>query len=294
MNTLRYAVVASLAGVLVLGGCQASDKEMLYDAGVAEGPVAEGPVAEGPVANVGSGERVESAMAVAPMEPSVITTGYLTMSADQPADIADAITTIVVDSGGRVSSRSDYSPVDFGQPSAYLEVRIPSADLDPTVEAITALGVVQEISVNTMDVSVQKVDLDARITVLEAAILRLGALLDTAASTADVISVETALTERQAELDSLQSQRDFLGDQTVFATLSISVITPADATPADPDGFLDGVERGWLSVLAFFAGVVVWAGVLVPWIGLGALAIAAIWLIRRVVRASRNPKRPTT
>lgn len=289
MNTLRYAVVASLAGVLVLGGCQASDKEMLYDAGVAEGPVA-----EGPVAYVGSGERVESAMAVAPMEPSVITTGYLTMSADQPADIADAITTIVVDAGGRVSSRSDYSPVDFGQPSAYLEVRIPSADLDPTVEAITALGVVQEISVNTMDVSVQKVDLDARITVLEAAILRLGALLDTAASTADVISVETALTERQAELDSLQSQRDFLGDQTVFATLSISVITPADATPADPDGFLDGVERGWLSVLAFFAGVVVWAGVLVPWIGLGALAIAAIWLIRRVVRAGKKAKRPTT
>lgn len=284
MNTLRYAVVASLAGVLVLGGCQASDKEMLYDAGVAEGPVA----------YVGSGERVESAMAVAPMEPSVITTGYLTMSADQPADIADAITTIVVDAGGRVSSRSDYSPVDFGQPSAYLVVRIPSADLDPTVEAITALGVVQEISVNTLDVSVQKVDLDARITVLEAAILRLGALLDTAASTADVISVETALTERQAELDSLQSQRDFLGDQTVFATLSISVITPADATPADPDGFLDGVERGWLSVLAFFAGVVVWAGVLVPWIGLGALAIAAIWLIRRVVRAGKKAKRPTT
>lgn len=294
MNTLRYAVVASLAGVLVLGGCQASDNEMLYDAGVAEGPVAEGPVAAGPVAYVGSGERVESAMAVAPMEPSVITTGYLTMSADQPADIADAITTIVVDAGGRVSSRSDYSPVDFGQPSAYLVVRIPSADLDPTVEAITALGVVQEISVNTLDVSVQKVDLDARITVLEAAILRLGALLDTAASTADVISVETALTERQAELDSLQSQRDFLGDQTVFATLSISVITPADATPADPDGFLDGVERGWLSVLAFFAGVVVWAGVLVPWIGLGALAIVAIWLIRRAVRAGKKAKRPTT
>lgn len=284
MNTLRYVTVVSLGSVLVLGGCQSSDTEMVYDLGVAESAVE----------YVGSGERADSAMAVAPMEPSVITTGYLTMSSDQPSETADAITTIVVDSGGRVSSRSDYTPVDFGQPSAYLEVRIPSAGLDPTVEAITALGVVQEISVNTFDVSMQKVDLDARIAVLEAAIARLRALLDTAASTADVISVETALTERQAELDSLQSQRDFLGDQTVFATLSISVITPADATPADPDGFLDGLERGWLSILAFFAGVVVWAGVLVPWIGLGALAIAAIWLIRRIVRASRNPKRPTT
>ncbi len=284
MNTLRYVATVSLGSVLVLGGCQSSDKEMVYDVGVAESAVE----------YVGSGERVESAMALAPMEPSVITTGYLTMSSDQPSETADAITTLVLDAGGRVASRSDYSPVDFGQPSAYLEVRIPSADLDPTVEAITALGVVQEISVNTFDVSVQKVDLDARITVLEAAIVRLTALLDTAASTADVISVETALTERQAELDSLQSQRDFLGDQTVFATLSISVITPADATPTDPDGFMDGLERGWLSILAFFAGVVVWAGVLVPWVGLGALTIAAIWLIARVVRARRNAKRSTT
>jgi hypothetical protein len=220
-------------------------------------------------------------------EPDVITTGYLSMSVDEPSAVADQISEVVVASGGRVASRSDYSPVDYGQPSAYLDVRIPSSDLDATVASITDLGEVQEISVNTVDVSLQKVDLDARIEVLEAALERLTTLLVSAETTADLITIESALAERQAELDSLQSQRDYLSDQTLFATLSISLITPVDATPSDPDGFLDGLMRGWESVLAFFAGTVVWAGILLPWIGLVVVLVALGWFIARI-RSTRK------
>jgi hypothetical protein len=220
-------------------------------------------------------------------EPSVITTGYLSMSVSDPSATADEITELVTSAGGRVASRSDYTPVDFGQPSSYLDVRIPSDELDANVAAITELGEVQEISVNTTDVSLQKVDLDARIAVLETAIERLQTLLETAETTADLITIESALSERQSELDSLQSQRDYLGDQTLFATLSISLITPADATPADPDGFFDGLVRGWESILAFFAGTVVWAGILVPWIGLTLVVVAILWGIS-AVRKSRQ------
>ncbi|MEK9599861.1 MAG: DUF4349 domain-containing protein, partial [Pontimonas sp.] len=141
-------------------------------------------------------------------------------------------------------------------------------------------------SLNSVDVSLQKIDLDARIDVLEAAIERLNELLAEAASTSDLIAVESALSERQAELDSLQSQRDYLSDQTLFATLSISLITPANATPAEPDGFLDGIVRGWESILAFFAGTIVWAGILVPWLGLVAVVAVAIVVVRRLRRRS--------
>ena len=220
-------------------------------------------------------------------EPDVITTGYLSMTVENPSTVADEITEVVVTSGGRVASRSDYTPVDYGQPSAYLDVRIPSSDLDATVASITGLGEVQEISVNTVDVSLQKVDLDARIEVLDAAIERLTTLLVSAETTADLITIESALAERQAELDSLQSQRDYLSDQTLFATLSINLMTPADATPSDPDGFLDGLVRGWESVLAFFAGTIVWAGILVPWLGLAIAVVGVLWGITRL-RAARK------
>ncbi len=222
----------------------------------------------------------------ASFEPDIIRTGYLSLSVDSPSDTADEITGVVEAAGGRIASRSDYTPVDYGQPSSYLEARIPYDVLDATVESIQELGDVQEVSLNSVDVSLQKIDLDARIDVLEAAIERLNELLAEAASTSDLIAVESALSERQAELDSLQSQREYLSDQTLFATLSISLITPANATPAEPDGFLDGIVRGWESILAFFAGTIVWAGILVPWLGLVAVVAVAIVVVRRLRRRS--------
>ena len=222
----------------------------------------------------------------ASFEPDIIRTGYLSLSVDSPSNTADEITGVVEAAGGRIASRSDYTPVDYGQPSSYLEARIPYDVLDATVESIQELGDVQEVSLNSVDVSLQKIDLDARIDVLEAAIERLNELLAEAASTSDLIAVESALSERQAELDSLQSQREYLSDQTLFATLSISLITPANATPAEPDGFLDGIVRGWESILAFFAGTIVWAGILVPWLGLAGVVVVIIVVVRRLRRRS--------
>jgi len=158
-------------------------------------------------------------------EPGVITTGYLSLIVDAPSASADALTEIVTQAGGRISSRSDYSPVDFGSPSAYLEVRIPYDGLDALVTAISELGVVQESSVNTYDVSLQKVDLDARLEVLQSAKDRLATLLEQAETISDVVAIETALADRQAELDSLTAQREYLSDQTLFATISVNFST---------------------------------------------------------------------
>ena len=270
----------TLASLVALTGC-ASATEMRDDSAISVGSP-----------EIAYTEEMAIDSAVAPgveagsFEPDIIRTGYLSLSVDSPSDTADQITEIVEQAGGRIASRSDYTPVDYGQPSSYLGARIPYDALDETVATLQELGDVQEVSLNTVDVSLQKVDLDARIQVLEAAIARLTELLADAASTADLIAVESALSERQAELDSLQSQRDYLSDQTLFATLSISLITPENATPSDPDGFLDGIIRGWESILAFFAGVIVWAGILVPWIGLVALVALVIIVIRRLRRRS--------
>ena len=280
MTTSRIALALGLTTLLTLGGCQAGATESYDDMAVSAPEMAVSESVEMAAVEADGKASYQS-------EPDVITTGYLSMTVENPSTVADEITEVVVTSGGRVASRSDYTPVDYGQPSAYLDVRIPSSDLDGTVASITGLGEVQEISVNTVDVSLQKVDLDARIEVLDAAIERLTTLLVSAETTADLITIESALAERQAELDSLQSQRDYLSDQTLFATLSINLMTPADATPSDPDGFLDGLVRGWESVLAFFAGTIVWAGILVPWLGLAIAVVGVLWGITRL-RAARK------
>ena len=282
MTFMTRVSALSLTALLALTGCS-SMADSLEETSVSMGAPDIAYTEDMAVEMDMQGRADESA---ASFEPDIIRTGYLSLSVDSPSATADEITDAVEAAGGRIASRSDYTPVDYGQPSSYLEARIPYDVLDATVETIQELGDVQEVSLNSVDVSLQKVDLDARIGVLEAAIERLNELLAEAASTSDLIAVESALSERQAELDSLQSQRDYLSDQTLFATLSISVITPANATPAEPDGFLDGIVRGWESILAFFAGTIVWAGILVPWLGLAAVVIAIILLLRRLRRRS--------
>ena len=278
MTLWRRISLITLAGALALTGCAPSaDSVEESSIGMASPEIAY-------TEDQAVGLQVQDGMDSGSLEPDIIRTGFLSLSVESPSDTADRITEVVEAAGGRIASRSDYTPMDFGQPSSNLEARIPYEVLEDTVVSLQELGDVQQVSLNTVDVSLQKVDLDARIQVLEAAITRLNELLADAASTSDLIAVESALSERQAELDSLQSQRDYLSDQTLFATLSISLITPENATPADPDGFLDGIVRGWDSILAFFAGVIVWAGILVPWVGLVGLMVVVGIVVRKVRR----------
>lgn len=109
-------------------------------------------------------------------------------------------------------------------------------------------------------------------------------MLEQAETTSDLIAIESALSDRQAELDSLTSQREYLSDQTLFATISVNLFTSADATPTDPEGFVDGLLRGLASIVAFFAGLVVWAGILLPWVGLLAVVTTLLFVIRALRR----------
>ena len=282
MNLSRLALVAALTSTLALAGCSSAQLESAPQ-DMATSYLAEESSLDSSALDTSSdgGSQVRTLE-----EPGVITTGYLSLIVDAPSASADALTEIVTQAGGRISSRSDYSPVDFGSPSAYLEVRIPYDGLDALVTAISELGVVQESSVNTYDVSLQKVDLDARLEVLQSAKDRLATLLEQAETISDVVAIETALADRQAELDSLTAQREYLSDQTLFATISVNLSTPAGAMPTEPEGFVDGLMRGWASILAFLAGTVVWAGILLPWLGVAAVATGIILVVRRIRRRS--------
>ena len=276
-------VVGLVAAALVLSGCSAATstgefEEFAIDdsrVSMAVEPVEEAFVEESAALQADSAGSYE---------PDVITTGYLSLIVDDPSASADEVSQLVLDAGGRIASRSDYSPTDYGSPSSYLELRVPYDSVETTLAAISDRGIVQESSLNSVDVSLQKVDLDARLEVLNTGITRLQALLEEAATTADVVTIESALTERQSERDSLQSQRDYLSDQTLFATISVNLYTPVDAAPRNQDGFLDGLVRGLESIVSFGAGLIVWAGILLPWLGVLALVVAAIAITRRVRR----------
>lgn len=60
-------------------------------------------------------------------------------------------------------------------------------------------------------------------------------------------AAEDALSQRQADLESLRAQRDQLGDRIDFGTVDVTFVAEqiGGRAPNEYEGFLGQVERGW-------------------------------------------------
>ena len=113
-----------------------------------------------------------------------------------------------------------------------------------------------------------------------------------AGSVADLITAESALSERQAELDSYRQQLESLEGQVAMSTLTVSLVTSTEVAEADPAGFGDGLATGWSGLIATLNGLVVAIGFLIPWIAVLAIIGGIVWLIVRARRRA-TAKRST-
>jgi uncharacterized lipoprotein YmbA len=215
-------------------------------------------------------------------ERQVVITGNVTITADEPLTASREAVRIVEAAGGRVDGRTEYAPSDTDRGSAQLTLRIPADKLTSVLESLKKLGTADEVSLSTSDVTVQTQDLDARISSLRASIERLNGLIAQATSIEDLITLEHEISNRQAELESLEAQQRYLADQVAMSTISLYLRSDAEAPPADPDSFWDGLGAGWGAFVAFWAGLLVVLGVLLPWlITFGLIALIIILIVRR-------------
>jgi hypothetical protein len=235
----------------------------------------------------GDGTSVESEAD----DRSIITSGQVSLSVDDPIPSADRAASIVTGAGGRVDSRSEHPETDTQPPSAFLVLRIPSERLDAVIDDLRTLGEVNSVSINLTDVTMQTEDLDARITALQASVDRLLDLLADATTITDLVAIESELTTRQADLDSLTAQRESLDDQVDYSTISLELLATGVVEPAGPDDFWGGVVAGWNALVGFGSGLVIALGVMLPWLGL--LAVLALIVLLIAWAAHRASRRPT-
>ncbi|KXC07149.1 DUF4349 domain-containing protein [Microbacterium hominis] len=244
----------------------------------------------------GAGVAADAATGSAGRE--IAATASATGDVGDAAAAAEGIAAAAVAAGGYVESQSTGAgaPVDvmsgtgvvMPMPSgAWITVRIPADRLSETVAGLSAYGTVTSSQTDRRDVTTEAVDLRARVSALESSVARLTELMQQSSSTADLIAAESALSERQSELESLRQQLTWVQSQVEMSTLSVSLVTPAPAVTADPAGFGDGVAAGWNGLVATLNGLVIAIGFLLPWLGLIAFAALIVWGARRVVRRRR-------
>lgn len=289
----RAAPVAAVVAVLVmLAGCSASHEDLAEFDTAAQYSGASGMLAESwDAPQQAVAEEAGSDLPLA-ADRSLIITGELYITVDDPIAAAKRAVTIVQDRGGRIDGRSETSPHDRHGGSAWLTLRIPSTDLDETVNDLRKLGTVDEYRTHSYDVTTEVTDLDAQISTLRASTSRIAALLNEATNISDIIKLEKELDQRQANLESLEAQQRGLNDQVSMSTIELSLTTePVIVVDDSPRSFWDGLVTGWNGLVSFFTMTVVVIGIILPWVAVAAVLAAVVITAVRVAkrRKSRQP-----
>jgi hypothetical protein len=101
-----------------------------------------------------------------------------------------------------------------------------------------------------------------------------------------MITIESALSERQAELDSLKSQQAYLNDQVSMSTITLELHSEGVVPAGAPDSFWGGIIAGWNALVVAANGFLIVLGVAIPWLIVFGLLGGLVWWI--VWRASRK------
>jgi hypothetical protein len=288
---MRHILVPTVivAVAIALTGCSASAGGSSSDSASESGPVAGDSTSRDNGAGLAADSAADSAEgSFADADRSVITTGYVTVVAESPVEASAEAARITEAAGGRVDARTETAATEGNDGNATLTLRIPSDTLSDTLEKLKALGDVEEVSLSSSDVTTEVQDLDARISALSASVDRLTALLATATDTDILIKLESAISERQGTLESMEAQQRSLADQVSMSSVQLNLVSPANAPvkqPETPANFVDGLAAGWGAFVGFVSFLLVALGVMLPWIVLiGAIVVVVLLLMRRAKR----------
>ena len=212
----------------------------------------------------------------AKVDPSVIRTAYLQVETGD-IDVARAhLEDRVKSAGGYAASSTRYGTTDA--PILEITFRVPAAALDDLLAAFRTEGKLLGESVNSYEVTMQLVDLEARLKSLRASESAYLDLMKRASSVADVLAVQTELTRVRADIESYDAQRAALADQVAMATITVQLSTPASPVADATKDFDLGREIGAAvaNLIAVGRGAIVLAlngvVVLLPIVVVGALA----------------------
>jgi len=234
-----------------------------------------------PQSTVSTEGATDASEQASPQEPAMIRTAAIVSGTQDPNASADRFVQAIEDLGGRVVSQtvvtegSGRVPVQTDTtsmstayptgPGVWLTVQVPADQYEQALVAARETGQVVRLEQNAQDVTAEVVDTDARIRALASSLAQLRTLMDRAQSVSEVIAVEEAIAQRQADFDALRAQQRELRNATQMASVSVALMSPKDAAAAVGQPSPGSTAPRWALGLALAGGLV----------------IAGVWVTRR-------------
>jgi hypothetical protein len=296
-RTRRHAgtfVIIGTALLAVLAGCSSSGNGSKTASGTARAAAAPNAAAQDAMS---SRQDKGAAPAALPMQVAgdraIVYNGTMTVRVPDVDTAAAQLAGFATGSGGYVSG--DQRSSDANRSSATLTVRVPVDRFYGTVNQIGGLGKEQNRQISAEDVTAKLVDLTSRLKTQQASVDRIRALMTQAKSITDVTTLESELSRREADLESMQAQQRDLTNLSTLSTITVTLLrtdAPA-ATPKKPDsGFMAGLKSGWHAFANSLKALLTALGTVLPFvvaIGLPVWFVLYVLRRRRVARPAPEP-----
>ena len=225
-------------------------------------------------------------------EQAIIRNADMALEVKDVSTTVAEVTSLITSSSGRIESSSLNAEFQSSGPSAYIVARIPEAKLDEVIAAVSELGKRTSLNLSTTDVTLQVIDLKARIDALVISRDRLSELMAQATTTADLLAAEQALSQRQSELDAYQSQFDYLNSQVTQSTLNIAIVSNSTSITSGLSGIGATLNQALRNFLQGFESVILFIGSAIPWLLVLSIFYITGKSVSRMVK-SRKLKKST-
>ena len=307
--TARYIIIVAMTAVLA--ACSSSDSGGTdADAGSSSsfdtssgGSAGDREMAEAPSGasrDLGDSDDTTSSGASGPstpqMERAVVSNGSVSLASKDVAETRQEVQRIVDTQGGDITEEDTRTDEEGTSSYSRFVIRVPSHRFAAAMAALSQVDGLVAATRGSEDVTTEVIDNAVRVRAQEASLKRVELLLAESKSLKDLIWIESQLTTRQAELDSLKSQQSWLTDQTSLSTITVDIsqkqaeaVAKVEKKDDQPAGFLDGLSGGMKALGSTFGAVGLILGALLPF-GVVALVVGLpIWLVVRRRRGEQAP-----
>lgn len=191
--------------------------------------------------------------------------------------------------GGYVEDQDSYNGSMYSSRryrSASLTVRIPAERVDEFTEEMSGIANVVSTNLSREDITLSYVATESRVNALQTEEARLLELMEQAETMADLLEIESRLTDVRYELENRASQLRLYDNQVDYATIYLSIDEVQEYTPVEEPTVWERISGGFVSSVKGVGNglldLLVWVLAKSPYLViLGGVTVGVVVLIKK-------------
>jgi hypothetical protein len=233
-------ILSTLLGSILLVSCSAAE---VQQAGELEARVTteagDSPQAQAP------DEPQQTTEPVPKSPPQLVKTAQLALTVESIDETLEAVSNIAKQQQGDILGLEDNKPQNsYSRPKASMQIRVPQANLDRTLDALAQLGTVESRNLSAEDVSDRLVDFQARLRNLRKQESLLLDIMERSGSVGDVLKVAQELNNIRQAIEQIDAQYKNLRNRVAYSTINLQLEAAVASSTAQPP-LTSEVENAW-------------------------------------------------